>query len=107
MRPRSQAFFKDVVPAWMNSNGRKISESAGLHFVFIAPSSDLISMQQKHLVRMPLSVEDRVALPLWRLGTTIEYRSLGHLFGVGLSTVCVAIDEVCTTIVDVHRHHYI
>ena len=56
---------------------------------------------------MPLSVEERVAITLWRLDTTIEYQSLGHLFGVGLSTVCVTVHEVCTTIVDVLRHLYI
>ena len=52
-------------------------------------------------VRMPLSVEERVAITLWRLGTNIEYRSIAHLFGVGLSTVCVTVHEVCTAIVNV------
>ena len=55
---------------------------------------------------MSLSVEETVAITLWRLSTTIEYRSLGHLFGVGLSTVCAAVHEVCTTIVDILHHHY-
>ena len=57
-----------------------------------------ICLQRNHLVRMPLSVEERVAITLWRLGTTIEYQSLGHLFGVGLSNVwrCTwSIDYYC------------
>lgn len=56
---------------------------------------------------MPLSVEERVAITLWRHGTDIEYRSLVHLFGVGLSTVCVAIHDVCTDIVDNLLERYI
>jgi transposase len=48
------------------------------------------------VVRRPLNVEQRVAITLWRLGTNLEYRSISHLFGVGLSTVCVVVHEVCT-----------
>ena len=66
-----------------------------------------ISPPAKKFVRMSLSVKERVAITLWRLNTTIEYQSLGHLFGVGLSTVCVAVHEVCTTIIDVLRYLYI
>ena len=84
---------------------RKLQDQQGyIHFLCTQLQSHL---QRKHLVRMPLSVEERVAITLWRLGTTIEYRTLGHLFGVGLSTVCVAVHEVCTTIVDVLCHRYI
>ena len=48
---------------------------------------------------MLLTVEKRVAITLWRLGTNIEYRSLSQVFGIGLSTVCVVVADVCTTIV--------
>ena len=64
-------------------------------------------LQRRHVVRMPLSVEERVAITLWRLGTNIEYRSIAHLFGVGLSTVGVTVHEVCTAIVNVLRQRYI
>ena len=106
IRPRSQAFFKDVVPGWYEQQWKenfRISR-ATFHFLCTQLRSHL---QRKHLVQMPLSVEERVAITLWRLGTTIEYRTLGHLFGVGLSTVCATVHEVCTTIVDVLRHRYI
>ena len=43
----------------------------------------------------PLSVEEKVAITLWRFGTNIKYRSIAHLFGVGLSTVCAVVHEVC------------
>ncbi|KAA8577861.1 hypothetical protein FQN60_001071 [Etheostoma spectabile] len=34
-----------------------------------------------------VSVRKRVAIALWKLATGIEYRTISHLFGVGLSTV--------------------
>ena len=46
-----------------------------------------------------LSVEERIAITLWRLGTNVEYRTISHLFGVGLSTVCVTVHETCRVIV--------
>ena len=58
------------------------------------------TLLRRDVVRRPLSVEERVAITLWRLGTNIEYRSIAHLFGVGLSIVCVVVHEVCAAIVN-------
>ena len=62
--------------------------------------------QLKHLLekqtmklRKPLSVEQRVAIILWVLATTVEYRTVAHLFGVARSTVCVVVHETCEAIV--------
>ena len=52
------------------------------------------------LTRQPLSVEQRVAVTLWRLGTNIELCTNSHLFGVGISTACVTVWEVCSVIVE-------
>ena len=52
-------------------------------------------------------MEERVAITLWRLGTNIEYRSIAHLFGVGLSTICVVVHEVCAAIVNTLSSRYI
>ena len=46
-------------------------------------------------------------ITLWRLGTNIEYRSIAHLFGVGVSTVCVTVQEVCNAIVNNLFQRYI
>lgn len=45
-------------------------------------------------------MEKRVAIALWRLGTNVAYRTVSHLFGVGLSSACVIVHEVCKAIVD-------
>ena len=52
-------------------------------------------------MREPVSVEKRVAITLWRLATKVEYRTIGHLFGVSRGTVCCIVKEVVTCIVRV------
>ena len=52
-------------------------------------------------------MEETIAITLWRLGTNIEYRSIAHLFGVGVSTVCVTVQEVCNAIVNNLFQRYI
>ncbi|XP_058478698.1 uncharacterized protein zgc:113227 [Solea solea] len=40
--------------------------------------------------------EKRVAIALWKLATGSEYRTIGHLFGVSVSTVCRCVQDFCT-----------
>ena len=54
--------------------------------------------KQNTVMRQSISVELRLAITLWRLSTNIEYRTLGHLFGVGRSTCCEIVHEVCLAI---------
>ena len=37
-------------------------------------------------------------MALWRLATPLEFRSIGHLFGVARNTVCVITQQVCKAI---------
>ena len=50
-------------------------------------------------MRNAIPVEQRVALTLWFLATNADYRTIGHLFGVSKSTVCIVMKEVCAAIV--------
>ena len=50
-------------------------------------------------MRKCIPTEQRVALTLWYLATNADYRTIGHLFGVSKSTVCVITKDVCTAIV--------
>lgn len=42
-----------------------------------------------------ICLEKRVAIALYALGSSAEYRSIAHLFGVGKSTVCTILLEFC------------
>ena len=52
-------------------------------------------------------MDQRIAISLWRLRTNVEYRTLSHLFGVGLSSVCVIVHQVCKAIVALLGPQYI
>lgn len=64
-------------------------------------------LQHSSTVRAAVPVETRMAITLWRLGANVEYRTISHLFGVGISTACVIVHEVCKAIVDVLLKRYI
>ena len=49
-------------------------------------------------LRQPISVDTRVAITIWRLGTTTEYRTIAALFGIGRSTACEVVLETCEAI---------
>ena len=55
--------------------------------------------RQDMKMRKCIPTKQRVTLTLWYLATNADYRTIGHLFGVSKSTVCVITKDVCTTIV--------
>ena len=59
--------------------------------------NELRSYIQKELTNMrsPVTVEERVAVTVWKLATNIEYRTLASLFGLGRSTVGKIVLETC------------
>lgn len=57
--------------------------------------------------RVPISVEKRVAIGIWRLATGSEYRLIQHMFGVGLSTACEITNEFSAAIVACLKEKYI
>ena len=54
--------------------------------------------RQETRLRMPIGVEKRVAVTIWKLATKVEYRTLSALFSLGRSTVCVIGVETCNGI---------
>ncbi len=44
---------------------------------------------------MCVPLKKREAIALWKLATGAEYRSVGHLFGVSITTVCRCVQEFC------------
>ena len=58
-------------------------------------------------LRRAVSVEKRIAVTLWCLATSAEYRTISHLFGIGRSTVCEIVQETCKSIVKYLQPQYI
>ena len=56
--------------------------------------------------RPAIPVEKKLAIALWRLSTNCEYRTVGHLFGIGKSTAHKVTREVCSVLVDEQTTRY-
>ncbi|KAG6936501.1 hypothetical protein G0U57_012265, partial [Chelydra serpentina] len=64
---------------------------------------ELLSPALKHQdtrMRAALTIQKRVAIALWKLATPDSYRSVMNQFGVGKSTVGVAVMQVANAIVE-------
>ena len=98
-RPRHRSFLSDIAGGWTDAEWKRNFRVNRSTFVIICRElrGRLI---RSSTVRPSLSVEQRVAISLWRLGTNVEYRTISHLFGVGISTVCVVLHEFCRAVVD-------
>ena len=59
------------------------------------------------VLRKAVPVEQRVAITLWFLSSGADFRTIGHLFGVSTSTVCLVTKDVCSAIVKVLLPKYI
>ena len=82
-RPRNQSFWYVVVQGWDDAYWKANFHLTRDTFGYIcAELKDCL--QCVNPAGRTLSVEERVAITLWRLGTNTEYRSISHLFGVGL-----------------------
>ena len=56
-------------------------------------------LEKNDFLRRPIPADKRLAIVLWRLGTNVEYRTISHLFSIGISTVCGIVHQVCSVIV--------
>ncbi len=87
---------------WMN-NFRMSKET----FVYLCEQLRPTVYRQDTRLRKAIPVEKRVAIALWCLATPAEYRTIGHLFGVARSTVCIIVHSVVDAIVNVLLRQYI
>lgn len=98
MRPRSFAWF-DMVETSFNdeqwySNFRVTSGT----FKYVIDKICIDISHQDTVMRKAVSARRRLAITLYYLASTAEYRTIANLFGVSVSFVCACIKEVCSAI---------
>ena len=104
MYPRSQVWFEMVDDVYNDelcyANFRVTKET----FAFILGKIEQnIDHKNTHL-REAVSAKRRLAVTLYFLAFTAEYRTIGNLFGVSRSFVCQCIQEVCDAIAKQFRN---
>jgi hypothetical protein len=101
MKERNNDWWEHIVNStftqqdWLNNF--RMSQST---FLYVCSELKSAVERQDTIMREAITVEKRVALTVWFLATGADYRTIGHLFGVSKSTVCVVTKEVCAAIVD-------
>ena len=82
---QSSRAFMDIQVGGMTS-GKEIVRISRPTFLYLY--NQRVKLQRTHRTRVVIAVETKVAIVLWRLGTNVEYQTISHLFGVGISTAC-------------------
>ena len=76
-------------------------------FMYICNELRVCIEKKDTTMRDSIRTEQRVAITLWYLSTGADFRTIGHLFGVAKSTVCIIIKSVCCAIVQLLLPKYI
>ncbi|XP_051948588.1 uncharacterized protein LOC127619676 [Xyrauchen texanus] len=62
-------------------------------FIYLYNILRPVMERQDTSFRKCVPLKKRVAIALWKLATGSEYRTIGHLFGVSITTVCRCVQE--------------
>ena len=104
VRPRSSSFYQDTIQGWSDVEFKGnfcVSRPTFAYLVYkLKPT-----LERQDFLHSSIPADQRIAIILWRLGTNVEYRTISHLFGVDLSTVCVLVHQVCQAIVEGMTQH--
>ena len=63
--------------------------------------------RQDTLMRRQITVEERVAITIWKFGTGVKYRTISELFGIGRATACVIVNDTCRSILKHLLPHFV
>lgn len=108
-KPRSQLFWEETCQGWDErdwvENFRMSKEAFNRLCIELSPH---ISKKDTNF-RKAIAVRHRVAITLYWLADTAKYRTIANLFGVGKSTVCGIVKQVCEVIVRIllPKHIYV
>ena len=103
---KSTAFFTDIIPGWDDALFKQNFRVSRGTFMYLHGQLRA-DLDKVDFLRRPILADKRLAIALWRLRTNVEYRTISHLFGVGISTVCVIVHQVCDVIVRILTPKYV
>ncbi|XP_062273057.1 uncharacterized protein LOC133978761 [Scomber scombrus] len=96
--PRSRHWWDTIVPDFNAQQFMQNFRVSRDSFMYICDRTKTILARQDTNYRLSVPVEKRVAIAIWKLATGSEYRTISHLFGVGLSTVFNCVQEFCKAV---------
>ena len=106
-KPRSKLFWEETCQGWNErdwvENFRMSKEAFNRLCVELSPHI----LKRDTNFRKAITVRHRVAITLYWLADTAHYRTIANLFGVGKSTVCGIVKQLCEVIVRILLSRYI
>lgn len=98
MRPQSFAWFEMAETHFTDDQwyGNFRVTKGTFAFLLSKVNEDISRMDT--VMRKAISGKHRLAVTLYFLASTAEYRTIGNLFGVSPAFVCICVKEVCQTL---------
>lgn len=104
---RSDCWWFHIYNTWTNEEWLSNFRMCRSSFDYLCDILRPWLKRQNTRFRQAIPVENRVAICIWRLATNLEFRSISHLFAVGISTCCFITQEVVTAINSVLKPMYL
>ncbi len=108
VKPRSSQWWEQVVNQMFTQyDWLENFRMSNATFLYVCNELHSTIERNDTTLRKAIPVEQRVAITIWFLSTGSDFRTIGHLFGVSKSTVCLVTREVCQAIVTILLPKYI
>ncbi|XP_067302878.1 uncharacterized protein [Pseudorasbora parva] len=92
---RSSEWWDVIVPGFTNTQWLENFRMSEETFAYLCNKVRPAMERQDTNFRVCVPLKKRVAIALWKLATGSEYRSVGHLFGASIATVCRCVQDFC------------
>ncbi|KAM7308472.1 protein ANTAGONIST OF LIKE HETEROCHROMATIN PROTEIN 1 [Ixodes scapularis] len=100
MYVRSGRWFEETVPRLGEQHFRACFRESSTTFRYLVDVCRSTMQRQDTAMKTAITVEKRVAISLYRLCSTAEERTIGHLLAVGQSEVNESYREFCDVVIE-------
>lgn len=101
VRARKEDWWKSIVPNFDSDQWISHFRMSKDTFYYLCGRLESVLGRKDTNFRRSVPLEKRVAISLFKLATNAEYRSVAHLFGVGISTACDCLKDFCSAIEEI------
>ncbi|XP_036385964.1 protein ANTAGONIST OF LIKE HETEROCHROMATIN PROTEIN 1-like [Megalops cyprinoides] len=95
---RSSEWWDNVLCDFSDSQWQRNFRMSRETFEYLCAKVKPAIERKDTALRLCVPLQKRVGMALWKLATSSDYRTVGHLFGVGVTTVCRCLHEFCQAV---------
>lgn len=106
-KSRSQSLWEETCQGWSDNDWVENFRMSKDSFEYLCAELSPHIAKRNTNFRKAIAVRHRVAITLYWLADTARYRTIGNLLGVGKSTVCTIVKQVCEVLAGILLPRYI